>query len=89
MSLYNGVLYPADPPEGVERDPDQSPEANVLIIVTGITFAISTISMAIRMYARVVLIKKFAFDDCKLTRSKARSIVLTSTDSPHATRIPM
>jgi hypothetical protein len=69
MSLYNGVLYPADPPEGVKRDPDQSPDANILIIVTGITFVISTISMAIRMYARVILIKKFAFDDCKLTRS--------------------
>jgi hypothetical protein len=69
MSLYNGVLYPADPPEGVERDPNQSPDANVLIVVTGITFAISTISMAIRMYARVILIKKFAFDDCELTRS--------------------
>jgi hypothetical protein len=67
MSLYNGVLYPADPPEGVERDPNQSPEADVLIIVTGVTFAISTISMAVRMYARVVLIKKFAFDDCKLS----------------------
>ena len=67
MSLYNGVLYPADPPEGVERDPNQSPEANDMIIVTGLTFAISTISMAIRMYARVILIKKFAFDDCKLS----------------------
>lgn len=68
MSLYKGVLYPADPPEGVERDPDQSPDANVLIVVTGITFVISTISIFIRMYARVVLIKKFAFDDCKLRR---------------------
>jgi len=65
MSEYNGVLYPADPPAGVERDPNQTPEAAVLTIVTGITFALSTISMIIRLYGRTVLIKKFSFDDCK------------------------
>ena len=65
MSVYNGVLYPADPPEGIERDPDQKPEAAILTIVTGITFALSTFSIIIRLYGRIVLIKKFAFDDCK------------------------
>jgi len=66
MSVYNGVLYPADPPEGIERDPNQKPEAAVLTIVTGITFALSTFSIITRLYGRIVLIKKFAFDDCKL-----------------------
>lgn len=65
MSLYNGVLYAADPPEGVERDPDQKPEAAVLTVITGITFALSTISIFTRLYGRTVLMKKFAFDDCK------------------------
>lgn len=64
MSLYNGVLYAADPPEGVERNPNQEPEAAVLTVITGITFALSTISMITRLYGRIVLIKKFAFDDC-------------------------
>ena len=66
MSVYNGVVYPADPPEGIERDPNQKPEAAVLTIVTGITFALSTFSIITRLYGRIVLIKKFAFDDCKL-----------------------
>ena len=65
MSVYNGVVYPADPPEGIERDPNQKPEAAVLTIVTGITFALSTLSIITRLYGRTVLIKKFAFDDCK------------------------
>jgi hypothetical protein len=66
MSVYNGILYPADPPEGYERDPDQQPEAVVLTVVTGVTFALSTFSIIIRLYGRIVLIKKFAFDDCKI-----------------------
>jgi hypothetical protein len=66
MSVYNGVVYPADPPEGIERDPNQKPEAAVLTIVTGITFTLSTLSIITRLYGRTVLIKKFAFDDCKL-----------------------
>jgi len=65
MSVYNGVLYPADPPDGFERDPDQKPEASVLTIVTGVTFALSTFSIITRLYGRTVLMKKFAFDDCK------------------------
>ncbi|GAB7334877.1 hypothetical protein MBLNU13_g06774t1 [Cladosporium sp. NU13] len=63
MSVYSGVLYPADPPEGIERDPNQKPEAAVLTIVTGITFALSTLSIITRLYGRIILIKKFAFDD--------------------------
>jgi hypothetical protein len=65
MSVYNGVFYPADPPEGYDRDPDQRPEAAVLTIVTGVVFTLSTLSMIVRLYGRIVLIKKFAFDDCK------------------------
>jgi hypothetical protein len=69
MTVYNGVLYPADPPEGVERDPDQKPEAGILIIITGITFTLSTISIITRLYGRIVLIKSFAFDDCQYTQA--------------------
>lgn len=65
MSMYQGVLYAADPPEGVAREPDQSPDASVIIAVTAIVFPLATISMFIRMYARIVLIKKVAFDDCE------------------------
>jgi hypothetical protein len=77
MSVYNGVLYPADPPEGIERNPDQQPEATVLTVITGITFALSTFSIITRLYGRTVLMKKFAFDDCKLTPDWVRKITLT------------
>lgn len=63
--MDNGILYAANPPEGVERNPNQSPDAAVLTVVTGIVFPLAAISMLIRMYARIVIIKKVAFDDCK------------------------
>lgn len=69
MSVYNGVLYSADPPDGIERNPNQTPDATILTVVTGITFALSTISMATRLYGRIVLIKQFSFDDCKFTNT--------------------
>lgn len=69
MSVYNGVLYAADPPDGIERDPDQQPEAAVLTVITGITFALSTFSIITRLYGRIVLMKKFAFDDCRSTHN--------------------
>lgn len=65
MSEYNGVVYASDPPEGIDRDPHQPPDAAVLTVITGITFALSTISILVRLYGRCFLIKKFAFDDCK------------------------
>ena len=77
MSVYNGVLYPADPPDGIERNPDQRPEAAVLTIITGITFALSTFSIITRLYGRIVLIKSFAFDDCKSTHDLKPLLALT------------
>lgn len=67
MSMYQGVMYAADPPEGVARDPDQTPNASVIIAVTAVVFPLATLSMFVRMYARIVLIKKVAFDDCEYT----------------------
>ena len=64
MSMTDGVLYPMDPPEGTERDPNQSPDAAVLTVITGVTFALATISMGVRLWARIAMIKKVAFDDC-------------------------
>jgi len=77
MSVYNGVLYPADPPAGIERDPNQQPDAAVLTVITGVTFALSTFSIITRLYGRIVLIKSFAFDDCKSTRNWKQMIALT------------
>lgn len=85
MSVYNGVFYPADPPEGIERDPNQKPEAAILTIVTGITFALSTFSIIVRLYGRTVLIKKFAFDDCTYPIHSNQSITLTTACSSYVT----
>lgn len=58
-------MYGADVPDGFVRNPDQSPDSAVLTVITGVFFPLATISMIIRIYARVVIIKKVALDDCK------------------------
>lgn len=89
MSEYNGVLYGADPPAGIERNPDQSPDAAVLTVVTGIVFPLAAISMFIRMYARVVIIKKVALDDCKLNSTVLDYQRLTQCHRSHDISVHM
>ncbi|KAK8128726.1 hypothetical protein PG984_009834 [Apiospora sp. TS-2023a] len=63
MSVYQGVVYAAAPPKGITPNPDETHQANTLVVITGVFMPLAVITMAIRFYTRGFIIKKIAFDD--------------------------
>lgn len=70
MSVYNGVTYAMAAPDGQTPDQSHLYEATPLIVITGIFLPLSVATMAIRMYTRVIISSKVAFDDCKQPTTK-------------------
>jgi hypothetical protein len=68
MSLYNGVLFSAPPPEGVIPDANAPHNATALVVCIGVFLPLAIISTAIRIFTRVRIQRNVAIDDCALTR---------------------
>lgn len=62
--MDGGILYAADPPPGVERDPSAAGDNLTLNIVSGIFFPLAVIFTIGRMYTRAVLVRTVSLDDC-------------------------
>jgi len=65
MSLSNGVLYSAPPPDGYIPDFNRPHEAPALLVCTILFLGLAVIATAIRTYTRVHIVRLVALDDCK------------------------
>lgn len=64
MSLYNGVLFSAPPPEGVIPDVNAPKDTAAIIVCISIFLSLAIISTAIRIFTRARIIGNVAADDC-------------------------
>lgn len=60
-------------PDGLTPDYGRPYEATPLIVVTGIFLPLSVLTMGIRLYTRIIISSKVAFDDCKRTTARTRT----------------
>lgn len=65
MYLYKGVAYVAPPPEGVTPNASAPLDAVSLIIITSISVPLAVFTTGIRLYTRMVIIRKVTHDDCE------------------------
>ncbi|KAH7014459.1 uncharacterized protein B0I36DRAFT_219008, partial [Microdochium trichocladiopsis] len=63
MSLFDGVLFAAAPPQDAIPNRNAPYEASGLLGVIGVFLPITSVVIGIRIYSRVVLSGKFALDD--------------------------
>lgn len=65
------------PPKGVVPDFDNPPNQRIVgWIIVPLCSAISSIAMALRLYSRVVVLKKFMIEDCKGYRPIDNDMIL-------------
>ena len=64
MSTADGITYAATPPMNLIQDPDQSPQAVVLVAITAVCFPLASIISLIRLYTRSRISGKVSVDDC-------------------------
>ncbi|ETS75966.1 hypothetical protein PFICI_12910 [Pestalotiopsis fici W106-1] len=78
MSVYNGVTYAMAASDGQTPDQSHPYEAAPLIVITGIFLPLSVLTMAIRMYTRVIISSKVAFDDFLMILAMILNIIMVA-----------
>ncbi|KFY45090.1 hypothetical protein V494_01152 [Pseudogymnoascus sp. VKM F-4513 (FW-928)] len=79
MSLYDGVLFSAPPPEGVIPNANAPHDATALVACIGVFLPLAIISTAIRIFTRVRVQRSVAIDDYMMVGALALSIALSAS----------
>ncbi|KFY47812.1 hypothetical protein V496_10434 [Pseudogymnoascus sp. VKM F-4515 (FW-2607)] len=79
MSLYDGVVFSAPPPEGVIPDANAPHNATALVVCIGVFLPLAIISTAIRIFTRVQVQGSVAIDDYMMLGALACSIALSAS----------
>ncbi|OBT67846.1 hypothetical protein VE03_02516 [Pseudogymnoascus sp. 23342-1-I1] len=78
MSLYDGILFTAPPPEGVIPDANAHHDATAIVVCTGVFLSLAIISTAIRIFTRVRVQGNAAIDDYMMLGALACSIAMAA-----------